>query len=32
MQAAAPAGSDDVARGFCGGLLGLEEIAKPTAL
>jgi catechol 2,3-dioxygenase-like lactoylglutathione lyase family enzyme len=32
MQVAAPAGSEAEARRWYGGLLGLEEIAKPAAL
>ena len=32
VQVAAPAGCEDEARAFYGGLLGLEEIPKPPAL
>jgi len=32
VQVAAPAGSEDAARGFYGVLLGLEEIPKPEPL
>jgi len=32
VQVAAPAGCEAAARGFYGGLLGLEEIPKPAAL
>lgn len=32
VQVAAPAGCEEAARGFYGGLLGLEEIPKPEAL
>lgn len=32
VQVAAPAGCEDEARGFYGGLLGLEEIEKPPLL
>jgi len=32
VQVAAPAGCEDAARAFYGGLLGLEEIAKPPLL
>ena len=32
VQVAAPAGCEDEARAFYGGLLGLEEIPKPEAL
>jgi len=32
VQVAAPAGCEDAARRFYGGLLGLEEIAKPPLL
>ncbi|HEY7397334.1 MAG TPA: VOC family protein [Gaiellaceae bacterium] len=32
VQVAAPAGCEGAARAFYGGLLGLEEIAKPTEL
>ena len=32
VQVAAPAGCEDDARAFYGGLLGLEEIPKPAAL
>ena len=32
VQVAAPAGCEDAARAFYGGLLGLDEIPKPAAL
>jgi catechol 2,3-dioxygenase-like lactoylglutathione lyase family enzyme len=32
IQIAAPPGSEEAARGFYGGLLGLEEIPKPAVL
>ena len=32
VQLAAPAGCEDAARGFFGGLLGLEELEKPEPL
>jgi catechol 2,3-dioxygenase-like lactoylglutathione lyase family enzyme len=32
VQVAAPAGCEDEARGFYGGVLGMTEIAKPAAL
>jgi catechol 2,3-dioxygenase-like lactoylglutathione lyase family enzyme len=32
VQLACPAGSEDALRGFYGGVLGLEEVAKPPAL
>src|SRR4051794_26128089 len=32
VQLAAPAGCEEAARAFFGGLLGLEELAKPEAL
>jgi catechol 2,3-dioxygenase-like lactoylglutathione lyase family enzyme len=32
VQVAAPAGCEEAARDFYGGLLGLEELAKPTGL
>jgi catechol 2,3-dioxygenase-like lactoylglutathione lyase family enzyme len=32
VQVAAPAGSEDRARSFYGGLLGLDELSKPEAL
>lgn len=32
VQLAMPAGGEDAARGFYGGLLGMEEIVKPPAL
>jgi catechol 2,3-dioxygenase-like lactoylglutathione lyase family enzyme len=32
VQLAAPAGCEDAARAFFGGLLGLEEVSKPEAL
>jgi hypothetical protein len=32
VQLAAPAGSEDAARAFYGGLLGMVELPKPAAL
>lgn len=32
VQLACPAGSEDVLRGFYGGVLGMTEVAKPPAL
>jgi hypothetical protein len=32
VQVAAPIGSENAARGFYGGLLGLSELEKPEAL